>query len=58
MINLVTSLAQVAPREGAWIEIVLANERAILSNVAPREGAWIEIAPTAAPAAAPLGRAP
>ena len=33
----------VAPRRGAWIEILLYFTGRITVNVAPRRGAWIEI---------------
>ena len=33
----------VAPRVGAWIEIILAHEYHNHFGVAPRVGAWIEI---------------
>ena len=33
----------VAPRVGAWIEILKGNLAGALGNVAPRVGAWIEI---------------
>ncbi len=33
----------VAPRAGAWIEIVLDQEQLSDLSVAPRAGAWIEI---------------
>ena len=33
----------VAPREGAWIEIMHARDSSPRHPVAPREGAWIEI---------------
>ena len=34
---------EVAPRAGAWIEIVLIDFVNDVLNVAPRAGAWIEI---------------
>ena len=34
--------AGVAPRAGAWIEAVLANQPETMRFVAPRAGAWIE----------------
>ena len=33
----------VAPRVGAWIEIVNTVKKIVNENVAPRVGAWIEI---------------
>jgi len=33
----------VAPRRGAWIEILLRLANARKAKVAPRRGAWIEI---------------
>ena len=33
----------VAPREGAWIEIMMRRRLIARCLVAPREGAWIEI---------------
>ena len=33
----------VAPREGAWIEIIAPSALISTPLVAPREGAWIEI---------------
>ena len=41
-----TYAALVAPRVGAWIEIVIDWTSAKLLRVAPRVGAWIEIAPS------------
>ena len=35
--------SSVAPRVGAWIEIMRPSIRSALSAVAPRVGAWIEI---------------
>ncbi len=32
----------VAPRTGAWIETIIARQRAQKNAVAPRTGAWIE----------------
>ena len=37
------SIADVAPREGAWIEITGRRTGLSVPLVAPREGAWIEI---------------
>ena len=33
----------VAPREGAWVEILGARILEKAAEVAPREGAWVEI---------------
>ena len=38
-----TSMPDVAPLAGAWIEIVFGMEALILAAVAPLAGAWIEI---------------
>ena len=34
---------RVAPREGAWIEMLIRTPKPSTFSVAPREGAWIEI---------------
>ena len=36
-------LYSVAPRTGAWIEILIVPKAGIIFLVAPRTGAWIEI---------------
>ena len=38
-----TGEREVAPREGAWIEMDTSLRQKALWRVAPREGAWIEI---------------
>ena len=38
-----SELIAVAPRRGAWIEILLLRTISIPGLVAPRRGAWIEI---------------
>ena len=35
----------IAPRAGAWIEIVEADDPEYPEGIAPRAGAWIEICP-------------
>ena len=36
-------MSNVAPREGAWIEISRSRAKTTSARVAPREGAWIEM---------------
>ena len=36
----------VAPRRGAWIEIIISSSSGVIVSVAPRRGAWIEIGRT------------
>ena len=49
---------KVAPRAGAWIEILYNGETESFSMVAPRAGAWIEITPGIADYNTLLGRSP
>ena len=49
---------KVAPRRGAWIEMLKLIWLPILLLVAPRRGAWIEINVTAPTTLYPYGRTP
>ena len=48
----------VAPRAGAWIEIMSETESTTLSSVAPRAGAWIEISLLEGSVKVRVGRSP